>query len=300
MKKMVLGCVLLIAVSVFGQEPYTYEQEGSRFCLAVYLIDEQATYSHYIRIFPHDFESVVYFKEGDTLCELTRCHYQKVKQNYRTGHLKELKRIYRKDSLTFAQEIEEAYNFYIPTDQYSFRMAEVNALFQKPIVKNIFYENKVTAFLKFKPVLTPLITSDFVEPWYIEPVSKKNLISPSCQEAQNIACLCASLQFGAVNQKETAQQIASYLINRFTYGFGDTSQYNPVGLLKGEQNLAVCSGYSQMYELLLKEANIPVKCVDGSVRIELNDIFYSGHSHAWNELELDGMTHSGGGVGVAR
>jgi hypothetical protein len=132
------------------------------------------------------------------------------------------------------------------------------------------------------------MTYDFVEPWYIEPISKKNLISPPCQEAQNIACLCAALQFGASNQKETAQQIASYLINRFTYGFGDTSQYNPVGLLTGDQNLAVCSGYSQMYELLLKEAKIAAKCVDGAVRIELNDIFYSGHTHAWNELEIDG------------
>lgn len=288
MKKVVLGYVLLIAVSVFGQQPYAYEQEGPRFCLAVFLIEEQATYSHYIRIFEDDFESIVYFKEGDTLCELTRCKYQKVKQNYRAGRLKELKRIYRKDSLTFAQEVEEAYDFYIPTDQYSFRMAEVNELFQKPIVKNTFYENKVSAFLKFKPVLAPLLTSDFVEPWYIEPVSKKNLISPPCQETQNIACICAALQFGAVDQKETAQQIASYLINRFTYGFGDTMQYNPVGLLTGDQNLAVCSGYSKMYELLLNEAHIAAKYVDGAVRIELNDIFYAGHSHAWNELEIDG------------
>jgi len=72
MKKMVLGYVLFIAISIFGQQPYAYEQESSRFCLAVFLIDEQATYSHYIRVFEHDFESIVYFKEGDTLCELTR------------------------------------------------------------------------------------------------------------------------------------------------------------------------------------------------------------------------------------
>ena len=288
MKKVVLGYVLIIAVSIFGQQPFTYEKEDARFCLAVYLIDEQDSYSHYIRLFEEDFESIVYFKKGDTLCELTRCNYQKIKQNYRTGHLKELKRIYRKDTLTFAQEDNDAYGFYIPIDQYSFRMAEVNVLFQKPIVNNIFYENKVTAFLKFKPILAPLLTSDYVEPWYVEPVSKKNLISSPCREAQNFDCLCAALQFGTTNQKETAQQIASYLINRFTYGYGDTSQYHPLGLLTGTQNLAVCAGYSQMYELLLQKANITAKYVDGAVRIELNDIFYSGHSHAWNELEIDG------------
>ena len=76
--------------------------------------------------------------------------------------MKELKRIYRKDTLTFAQEDNDACGFYIPIDQYSFRLAEVNELFQKPIVNHIFYENKVTAFLKFKPVLAPLLTSNYV------------------------------------------------------------------------------------------------------------------------------------------
>jgi hypothetical protein len=291
MKKVILGLSLAFAHVFFGQTPYGFQPEKPRLCLAVYIVDEQPSYTHYLRIFDHEFESLVYFKQGDTLCELTRCNYQVVKQGIRTGRLKELKRIHRQDSLTFAQDISAALEYFTPTDEYAFQIDSVNELFQKTIAKHVFYENKVHALLKIKPVLTPIQLSAVVEPWYIHPLTGQNLISAPCWEAQNFACICASLQFGNTTQRQTAQQVAAYLIERFDYGYGDTSQCHPLGLLTGTQNLAVCMGYSQMYELLLKNAHISAKYVDGAVRTDLNDIFYSGYSHAWNELVLDGKRY---------
>lgn len=291
MKKVVLGISLLVSYLVYGQSPYGFEPEKPRRCLAVYILEDQPTHTHYLRIFDHEFESLVYFKTGDTLCELTRCSYVSAKKGYRTGPLGELKRIYRHDSLTFAQDVRAALEYYTLPDTYAFQFISVNELFQKTIAQHVFYENKLHAFLKIKAVLEPIQLSAVVEPWYIHPQTGENLITAPCREAQNFACICAALQFGNTTERQTAQQIAAYLIDRFDYGYGDTSQYHPLGLLTGTQNLAVCAGYSQMYELLLQNAQIASKYVDGAVRTDLNDIFYSGHSHAWNELILDGQRY---------
>jgi hypothetical protein len=291
MNKIVLGVMLLCSATFYCQMPYDFEPEADRKCLAVYLLDDQSDYTQYLRIFDHELESLVYFKQGDTLCELTRCRYQKVKQHYQIGTVLDVKRIFRKDSLTFAINFNSLQRYHVPNDEDVFQIWKVNELLCQPSSKHVFYPNKLFAVLKIKPELTPTVINSLVKPWYFDPASNRNLISASCTEGQNFACMCAALQYGGANQKQTAQQIADYLINRFSYGYGDTSQYRPLGLLLGEQNLAVCAGYSQMYELLLQKANIAAKYVSGAVRTDLNDIFYSGHSHAWNELDLDGKRY---------
>lgn len=288
MKTNVLGFLLFFVVLSYGQMPYQFENEDERYCLAVYLIDQQPTYTHYLRIFEEDYESVIYFNQSDTLCEVTRYAYEKWKQFYHSGHLLELKRIYKQDTLTFVKKTDENLLYLKPTEIQAFHIKTVFELLKMPTKKNVFYERQTNAFFKWKPIIKPILTNEIVTPWYINPISKINLITKPCTQNNNIACLCAALQFGATNQVQTAQQIAGYLIERFRYGFGDTSQYSPNGLLIGSQNLAVCSGYSQMNEFLLTKANIHAKYVDGAVRMEFNDIFYSGHSHAWNELEVDG------------
>ena len=288
MRTNVLGLMLFFVGLSYGQMPYQFKQEDERNCLAVYLIDQQPTYTHYLRLFEDDYESIVYFKKSDTLCEITRYAYEKGKQFYHSGDVIELKRIYKQDSLTFLKETNGELLYLSPIEFQAFHIEKVFELLKMPTKNGVFYESQVHAFLKINPKTKPILSNTLVLPWYIDPILKINLISKPCTQSNNLSCLCAALQFGSINQKQTAQQIATYLIERFRYGFGDTSQYNPTGLLMSDQNLAVCSGYSQMNEYILKKVNIDAKYVSGAVRVELNDIFYSGHSHAWNELELDG------------
>ena len=288
MKKMVLGYVLLVAISVFGQMPYDHDLESPRKCRAVYLLEDNARYSHYLRFFDFDFESVVYFHNSDTLCELTSYSFFESKQFLRKDFLMDVKRVYRQDSLQFVVDVREDLYDLVPMEDQAFHLQKVFELLQLPQNKGVFYNHKLTAFLRIQPVLTPMHLAQVIQPWYVDPSTNTSLVSDACREDNNLPCMCAALQFGATDEQQTAQQIAAYLIKRFDYGYGDTSQYKPIGLLTGTQNLAVCSGYSQMYQWLLDQVHIEAKYVSGAVRLEQNDIFYSGHSHAWNELALDG------------
>ena len=292
MTKLVLTLCLLLAYGYsFAQMPYAYELEKPRKSRGVYLLEDNPQFTHYLRFFDFEFESVVYFHNSDTLCELTSYSYHDSKQFLRKDFLLDVKRVYRQDSLQFAVEINDELYSLVPMEDQVFHIRKVFELLELPQNKGVFYKNKLAAFLQISPVMTPTQVAQVIEPWYVDPHTNQSFVSVACRENNNLPCMCAALQFGASNDYAKAQQIASYLIKRFDYGYGDTSQYHPEGLLTSAQNLAVCAGYSQMYEWLLDQAHIKAKYVSGAVRVDHNDIFYSGHSHAWNELEIEGKRY---------
>jgi hypothetical protein len=279
MTKLVLTfCLLLAYGNSIAQMPYAYELEKPRKSVGVYLLEDNPQFTHYLRFFDFEFESVVYFHNSDTLCELTSYSYHNSKQFLRKDFLLDVKRVYRQDSLKFAVEVNDELYSLVPMEDQVFHIRKVFELLKLPQNKGVFYKNKLAAFLRISPVLVPVQVAQIIEPWYVDPKTNQSFVSPACLENNNLPCMCAALQFGANNDYTKAQQIASYLIKRFEYGYGDTSQYHPVGLLTSEQNLAVCAGYSQMYDWLLKESAIKSKYVSGAVRADQNDIFYSGHS----------------------
>lgn len=292
MTKLVLTfCLLLAYGNSIAQMPYAYELEKPRKSRGVYLLEDNPQFTHYLRFFDMEFESVVYFHNSDTLCEMTSYTYHNTKRFFYKNFIVDVKRVYRQDSLQFAVEVNDELYSLVPIEDQVFHIDKVFELLDSPHNKGVFYNNKLAAFLRISPVLEPIQVAQVIEPWYIDPNTNQSFVSPACRENNNLPCMCAALQFGAGNDYTKAQQIASYLIKRFEYGYGDTSQYHPVGLLTSEQNLAVCAGYSQMYDWLLDQAHINSKYVSGAVRVDHNDIFYSGHSHAWNELEIEGKRY---------
>jgi len=294
MKKMVFGMVFMLFGRAFGQMPYLFADDTEQFCSASYTFSNQSNSTHLVRIFDRYVESIVYYNDSTIVADLIRLDLIKSRHRFILGNVLAKQQIQKFDSLTFIKDLfpEESFNdeFYFLTElELSEPHQDLLELFNHPINDFIFYGNKYHAILHYKPLLQPGLVAYMASPWYIDSKSGASLISPSCASEPNLNCLCAALQFGAPSQEQIAKRTASYLIDRFYYGYGDTSQYRPTGLLLGSQNRAVCAGYSQMYEYLMGQAEIAAKYVSGSVRLELNDMFYSGHSHAWNELEINGQ-----------
>ena len=288
MKMLVLGGLLVASFFSFGQMPYKYATEDTRQCLAVYHLDGSADGEFYIRIFEDYIESVAYYEDSSLLAELFRIDYLLYKNKYILVNVIGHEQVLKYDTLSFIKDFHQ-YNYHYLEEGNNVQIQNLAAVFAQPVKKHSFYSSKLDALLQFKPRVEPIVVNEIVEPWYTHPNTDQSLVCDDCTNGPNLNCLLAALQCDKKGQKKLSQDIAAYLIERFSYGYGDTSQYKPEGLLLSSQNLAVCAGYSQMYHYLLEKSGIASKYVDGAVRLDYNDMFYSGHSHAWNELEIDSI-----------
>ena len=64
------------------------------------------------------------------------------------------------------------------------------------------------------------------------------------------------------------------------------------GLVFGKEKEAVCEGYSRVYKDLMERIGIKSEYVSGAVRNTIQDVFYSGHGHAWNQVILDNIPYT--------
>lgn len=154
-----------------------------------------------------------------------------------------------------------------------------------------FYSKKINLLLKRNKVLSPSNRSSLVKEWFLDPRNGGDLISEKCQNPEDLDCLCAALTFGTNTEKEKSEAIAKYIIKRFSYNRGDTSQQNIKGLVFGKEKEAVCEGYSRVYKDLMSRIGIKSEYVSGAVRNSIHDVFYTGHSHAWNQVVLDNIAY---------
>jgi len=178
MTKLVLTfCLLLAYGNSIAQMPYAYELEKPRKSRGVYLLEDNTQFTHYLRFFDFEFESVVYFHNSDTLCELTSYSYHDSKQFLRKDFLLDVKRVYRHDSLQFAVEVNDDLYSLVPIEDQVFHIDKVFELLELPQNKGVFYQNKLAAFLRISPVLEPIQVAQVIEPWYVDPNNNQRFVS---------------------------------------------------------------------------------------------------------------------------
>jgi len=157
--------------------------------------------------------------------------------------------------------------------------------------KGKFYNTRLNAIIKRKPVIESTPDESYRMAWFISPESKQSLITGPCNEPDNLDCLCAALTHEKTTPQEQVDAISSFIIERLHYNRGDTAQNNIKGLVFGNEREAVCEGYSRVFKDLMERLNFKTDYVSGAVRTDVYDIFYTGHSHAWNQTIINGKPY---------
>jgi hypothetical protein len=234
------------------------------------------------------YELIVYYSGGPLLVDYYRGNFLdydrfRILENYEKNF-----QIIQNDSLIFALDKGSLTKYRYDDSDFDFDLSRFNDL----IFKNgNFYSNKFNAFFERKPVISPTLDSIYQRDWFVSLQTGNPIIKGKCSETDDLDCLCAALTHNTSNQREKSDEIAKFIIDRLNYNRGDTAQTNVKGLVFGKEREAVCEGYSRVYVDLMTRAEVPVKYASGAVRTDVYDIFYSGHSHAWNEVVLDGKPY---------
>jgi len=153
--------------------------------------------------------------------------------------------------------------------------------------KGIYYPNKIFGMFNLKAVINPSNDKRLNLSWLVSPFDSTLYIGERCMNPQDLDCLCAALTYQAQSDREKSDAISQFVMDRFKYNRGDTSQGNIQGLVFGKEREAVCEGYSRVYKDLMIRAGVNTAYTTGAVRNSIYDIFYSGYSHAWNQVEIE-------------
>lgn len=255
----------------------------------VYVIENEENQLKILRLNrENNYELISYNSDGPILVDYYRGNFLdydrfRILENFDKNY-----QIIRHDSLIFAFDKGSLTKYRYDNSEFDFDLSRFNDL----IFKNgNFYSNKFNAFFERKPSITPTLDSIYQRDWFVSVQTGKPIIKGKCSEADDLDCLCAALTHNTSNQREKSDEIAKFIIDRLNYNRGDTAQTNVKGLVFGKEKEAVCEGYSRVYLDLMTRAEVPVKYASGAVRTDVYDIFYSGHSHAWNEVVLDGKPY---------
>ena len=222
------------------------------------------------------FELITYHKNNDLICEYSKGQTTLYK-NKLSLYTSESLEIIRSGDLNLIRPCSNKYN---------------NDLSNLFFSKSNFYSKKIHLFFKKRPVIVPCEKSLYTQQWFVHPLSGDTMVSRKCFASDDLDCLCAALTFEKSTEREKSDAISAFIISRFHYNRGDTSQTNVKGLVFGKEKEAVCEGYSRVYKDLMERIGIKSEYVSGAVRNTIQDVFYSGHGHAWNQVILDNIPYT--------
>ncbi|MEY4216110.1 MAG: hypothetical protein RLZZ68_566 [Bacteroidota bacterium] len=276
--------LLLVALPVFSQNgkiPYFVPSSQKPDFNHVYLIkdsDETLVFLRFIN--DHRCEKITYYLKPDKeLATRIEATYSFNKKNQLIVYEGVKQSIIRSDSLVFAVEDAHPTALENPFSSYYFRDFK-------------FYDKRVKSWLKYQPIITESNDKRLTHSWTQSPITGESLVTGPCTSPTNLNCLCAALTYDKTSFQEKADAIGEFVIDRFDYNRGDTAQTNIHGLIFGKEREAVCEGYSRVYKDLMQRLNFKTDYMSGAVRTDVYDIFYSGHSHAWNQTMIQGKTYS--------
>jgi hypothetical protein len=263
------------------QESYTQDVDGA------YIL---AKNDSLIRMFRFSskkkLEIIEYRKDDPILCNYLLISYTAYKNRIQLGTTVEKRfEVLAKDTLIFARKAEDGIAFEKMTKETK------QFLGQYTFKDGTFYHKKWQAVIGFRPAHKLDRGAMFQLPWFKSPFDGKALVKGKCSDPEDLDCVCAALTHGADTEKEISDAIATFIIERFSYRDAGGSQKDVQALVFGNKRETICVGYSMIYEDLMKRAKVPVKYVTGAVRSHIYDVFYSGHSHAWNEAIIDDTTY---------
>ena len=222
------------------------------------------------------FELITYHKNKDIICEYSEGHTSLYKNKLSLLTSESLE-IIKSGDLNLVRSCSNKYNNDLSTLFFS---------------KSNFYSKKIHLLFKKRPVIVPCEKSLYTQQWFTHPLIGDTMVSRKCFASDDLDCLCAALTFEKSTEREKSDAISAFIISRFKYNRGDTAQTNVKGLVFGKEKEAVCEGYSRVYKDLMERIGIKTDYVSGAVKNTIQDVFYSGHSHAWNQVVLDNIPYT--------
>ena len=125
----------------------------------------------------------------------------------------------------------------------------------------------------------------------------KHVLSTPEWAKESLSRLAAYLIEPAKNEKEKARAIFRWITQNIAYdseGYfsGDYGDLSPGGVLKS--GVAVCSGYSMLFNSLGQEAGLEVVNINGYSKgydYEVGESVDGKTNHAWNAVKIDGKWH---------
>lgn len=144
-----------------------------------------------------------------------------------------------------------------------------------------------TIFRKAKHV------SDFSKPYYVHPKRNVAVRLEKPDTTINLYDLVHLIVGEESNDEEKALKIAHFITSSINYDreFLKTRIYacpqTDSRRILFDTQLAVCAGYSYVFQELTKLAGLKCKKISGYARNELNDISRKGTYHAWNIIWID-------------
>ena len=281
--KIIMLCLAMLSTSAyaqFGNIPYFVPKDEITDIDEVFVLQDDEEALCLLRLInSNQYEWVTYYRTNEnTLVTRVAATYFRSKKHKLLFMAGEAQQILRADTLIFAVTGEKNYGAEDFLSSYYYN-------------KGKFYTSRLHAFLKYKPVIEQSHEASYMLAWFISPDSKASLITGPCNKPDNLDCLCAALTYDKTSPQEQADAISSFIINRLHYNRGDTAQNNIKGLVFGKEREAVCEGYSRVFKDLMERMHFKTDYVSGSVRTDVYDIFYSGHSHAWNQTIINGKPY---------
>lgn len=109
--------------------------------------------------------------------------------------------------------------------------------------------------------------------------------------SKNLKSLAKYLSLRANNDTEKARLVFSWVAHHIryddvAYNRGTYSDEKPATVLK--RRLAVCAGYSALFESLAKEIGLEVKVISGYAKGYGNERHVAKINHDWNAVQIDG------------
>ena len=136
------------------------------------------------------------------------------------------------------------------------------------------------------------------KPFYIGLNSDQIVSNSNINQAFKLTDLVAYITQGIKTEREKVIAIADFICRSISYDVEGAnsnkyahSQYDVTGILTSGNRIAVCAGYSHIFDSLAKLAHLDTRRVSGYTKTTFQDVNYLGGLHAWNIVKVDGKEY---------
>jgi hypothetical protein len=158
------------------------------------------------------------------------------------------------------------------------------------------YENRIDCFLKLKKSkFIKQTKKNFKKPFYICLNSDEIVSNDSIERAFKLSDLVNYIVKDSKNDRDKTLSITKFICQSIEYDYNGYyynkyahSQSDIYSILASKNRIAVCAGYSYVFDSLARIAKLTTRQVIGYTKQDYNDYGKLAGLHAWNIVELDG------------
>jgi len=158
------------------------------------------------------------------------------------------------------------------------------------------YSSIFKSILKKKDYLLPEKNkNDYDFPFYLNPVSKTIVFNKEAPDKIDLNDLVKNITKHSKTERDKMMAIIRFIHASIEYDYPAyyhdkyaNSQTDFKQILAGKNRVAVCAGYSNLFNELCKIAGIKCEKISGYAKNRKSKINRKGEAHAWNKVIIDG------------